>query len=473
VTRTDTPAAEPIDDAEVVPEPTEATIPTTTVEVEGLGTIGEDQLPTLTKDLLKDVLRKGLNAVPPRSATRDELETLARNGLRLRAMVEADTPVVAVDEPEQNEDEVAEAALVAYEAAQERPLVAPPSVFDQIVAISQVMSKSNLVPDALRGPGKLPDLQVVLLRAWDLGISQSAALENLYVVHGKIGMEGKLMAALVRRAGHSLVVVESDRFHAIWRGVRADNGDAMEAEFDLIDAKNAGLIQDYDENTYEVTPIRDKPMYKSYTKAMLKWRALAILCRDLFSDCLAGVSYLPEELGYIDTEAADTLPPGASQAGGTGRPSTDEQTHTLNSERSALAARITQLPRDLRVDLGAEWTKRNLPKVDDLRPAAIRTARNLITAAEQKLRERTEAETGPVDDAELGDDDAPDGARLPETDDSDDLTEFCEGCGDPIGDDEHPVYDDQEKPWHVACSPDFTDNDGSAEDTDDSAESDG
>jgi len=443
-------------------------IPTSTVEVEGLGTVGEDQLDSLTKDWLKKVLR-ALDAVPPRSASADDLRTLARNGLRLRAMVAAadaagtDPETETVDAGD-NPDVVN--ALVAP-TEEERGLIPNGSQFTQIVAMAEYLAKSNLTPDALRG--KPNDVGAVLLRAWDLGISQSAALESLYVIKGKVGMEGKLMAALIRRAGHSLRVVESDGQHAVWYGRRVDNGDDGYGEFSLDDAKQAGLIRGINQDG-SVDPHSDKLTWQKYTKAMLKWRALAILARDLFSDCIAGVSYLPEELGYIDV---DEVSPGG------GGKSADEQTMTLNQQRSELAARIAELPEDLRVELREVWKSRNLPKPDDLRPGAMRTARGLIEDAEKKARERVEAAQADVDEAELVDDEGatapesgestgPEGVPGGETDhpvdpsgdapaaddvDDADLVEYCVGCNEPIPDDANPVYDDEERPWHPECAP--------------------
>jgi len=121
----------------------------------------------------------------------------------------------------------------------------------------------------------------VMLSAADLGVSPMKALNGgFHVIKGKITMAGHLISDRIRSAGHSVKVTEHTRDKCVIIGVRKDNGDSYKSEFDMEDAKLAGLL--------------GSPTWKSYPKDMLYNRAIARLGRVLFSD-VVGACYSEDE----------------------------------------------------------------------------------------------------------------------------------------------------------------------------------
>ena len=130
---------------------------------------------------------------------------------------------------------------------------------------------------------KIGEAQVFLIveNALSLGIDPRKALNGgLYVVNGKIEMSGRLMAELIRKAGHSIRVEENTAQKCTLVGKRADNGDEEKSSFSIEEAKRAGIYR----STWEKFP-----------EDMLYWRALSRLARRLFSDVIGGC-YVQGEL---------------------------------------------------------------------------------------------------------------------------------------------------------------------------------
>lgn len=138
-----------------------------------------------------------------------------------------------------------------------------------------------------RYAGKPADIHAAIVAGHELGIEPMEAINSLYLVNGQISMSGKLMSALVHRAGHELrVEIAADR-----STVTAHRRDPYTKElhpvgsimFTQEDAVRAGLA--------------DKDTYKAYPTVMLTWRAISQACRIYFADVLSGIAYVPEEVG--------------------------------------------------------------------------------------------------------------------------------------------------------------------------------
>jgi hypothetical protein len=142
----------------------------------------------------------------------------------------------------------------------------------------RMIQDTEFVPRAYRG--KPHEIYACVLTGKSLGLDPLTSLRQIYIVDGKPTMSAELMVALVRRAGHS-ITGETSSEKAVVRGRRADNGDEHTVTFTVEDAKNAGLL--------------DKTNWQRYRPQMLWARAATGLCRQLFADVLAGVSYTPEE----------------------------------------------------------------------------------------------------------------------------------------------------------------------------------
>jgi len=132
------------------------------------------------------------------------------------------------------------------------------------------------------------DALAAVLVGKEMGIGPMEAINSLYLVNGQVAMSGKLMGALVHRAGHAIKVNIKDKSVTAtayrrdpWTHKLEEMGDFT---FTEADAKRAKL--------------NEKDTYKAYPKIMWSWRAITSLCRIYFSDVISGISgYTPDELG--------------------------------------------------------------------------------------------------------------------------------------------------------------------------------
>lgn len=136
----------------------------------------------------------------------------------------------------------------------------------------------------------------VMARAKALKIDPFQALNTgFYCVAGRIGMTTEMMAALVRRAGHSIVKDSNSTPECvILHGKRADNGDTWTSKFDKQDAIVAGLW--------------GSQVWKKYPETMLYNRAMSTLFRQLFPDLSLGAGYCENELQEIAKDPATLAP---------------------------------------------------------------------------------------------------------------------------------------------------------------------
>lgn len=74
-----------------------------------------------------------------------------------------------------------------------------PAYFDQAQRVAKIYADSDLVPDHFQR--KTSNVFVALELAERLGVNPFMLMQNLYVVHGKPGMEAKLVIALINQRG--------------------------------------------------------------------------------------------------------------------------------------------------------------------------------------------------------------------------------------------------------------------------------
>lgn len=131
-------------------------------------------------------------------------------------------------------------------------------------------------------------IHAIISRAKALGIHPFEALNGgFHCINGKVGMSTEMMAALVRRQGHSVTKdPKSTSECVILIGKRKDTGDMWVSKFDKQDAINAGL---WNSNTW-----------KKYPETMLYNRAMSQLFRQLFPDLSLGAGYVEDELNEIN-----------------------------------------------------------------------------------------------------------------------------------------------------------------------------
>jgi hypothetical protein len=119
----------------------------------------------------------------------------------------------------------------------------------------------------------------------ELGLGPMQSLNSIHVIEGRTAMSPELMRAMVARHGHRIDVVENSATACEVKGIRSDTGSTATVRWTMEDAKLAGLA--------------GKNNWKTYPRAMLLARATSELCRIVFPDVIAGLSYTPEEVSSI------------------------------------------------------------------------------------------------------------------------------------------------------------------------------
>lgn len=151
------------------------------------------------------------------------------------------------------------------------------------------ISETEFVPVRLR---KRPAaVMACILSGQEAGVGPMQALRQIFVTDdGKVGMAAELMRSLVLRDGHEIWPEDYTNTRVTMAGRRRGNpdGEPVRVTWTLDDAKKAG--------------IGGKQNWTKYPRAMLTARATTELCRLVFPDVIAGISYSLEELEDGDTD---------------------------------------------------------------------------------------------------------------------------------------------------------------------------
>ena len=163
------------------------------------------------------------------------------------------------------------------------PMIMPGDL-EMMWKLSQRVSNTPFVPKGLQG--KPESVLACILYGSELGIGPMQSLNSIHVIEGRTAMSPELMRAMVARHGHRIDVLENSATACEVKGVRADTGSTATVRWTMEDAKLAGLA--------------GKNNWKNYPRAMLLARATSELCRIVFPDIIAGLSYTPEEVASIE-----------------------------------------------------------------------------------------------------------------------------------------------------------------------------
>ncbi len=130
-------------------------------------------------------------------------------------------------------------------------------------------------------------IHAIIARSKALGIHPFEALNGgFHCINGKVGMSTEMMAALVRKRGHSITKdPKSNNESVTLHGKRSDTGDTWTCTFSKQDAESAGLW--------------GGPTWKKYPAVMLYNRCMSMLFRQLFPDLSMGAGYVEDELKEI------------------------------------------------------------------------------------------------------------------------------------------------------------------------------
>lgn len=172
------------------------------------------------------------------------------------------------------------------------PLDRAPFTFKTLTAIAN----TDFVPRELRG--KPNSILAAILMGRELGLGPMESMRSIDVIDGRPSPSGEWMVGRIFEAGHVLEVLEQTDEACTVKGIRRDDEGkeitSMEFRFTTDMAKRAGLV--------------NRTNWKNYPEAMLYWRAVAQLARQLFPDVLRGVRHLADELGADQWEAHGYIP---------------------------------------------------------------------------------------------------------------------------------------------------------------------
>lgn len=250
---------------------------------------------------------------------------------------ETDPTIVEVDTSGDRDDDsgIAEGATVT-----ELPIRLEPSEATTAAGMSLVPYRDELkgltelavtlaiadnTPSALKG--KPAAVLAVFLTGRELGIPPMTALRNLHVIDGKVTVNPKVRAAMVRREGlgrlwphqgpktivNTVTGDERQKLCECGSAYPDNNGDICTWHAERADDK--GIIYS---STYTLAmagavkinsaggTLAQKDNWKNYPDRMLSWRALGYLLDDAFPEIGTGL-YSPDELGAITDEDGEPV----------------------------------------------------------------------------------------------------------------------------------------------------------------------
>lgn len=154
------------------------------------------------------------------------------------------------------------------------------------IAYAQELANASLLPDAYK---KNPSNVLWAVEYGEtLGLTPMAAIQGIDVIKGKPTASAKLIASLVRQAGHRVRIWSEQDAKGNPVGIatihREDDPDfEYRSEWTIERARTAGLLV--------------KDTWKQYPVQMLKNRATTEAARDACAEVLFGLAYTPEEMG--------------------------------------------------------------------------------------------------------------------------------------------------------------------------------
>jgi len=277
--------------------------------------------------------------------------------------------------------------VVALPPKTPRPLIPNAAIWAHLANMAGPLSRSNLVKPALRG--KENDVLMVLLTGWDLQITMTQALAKIHIIEGQPSASPELILGLIRREGHlawpggpdNCGIEQEDASDirtlcGIVHAVRKDDPERIiTMRFSVADAERAGLVVIKNGQPVALST-QNKPLpWQTYTEDLLWARAVSRMGRRNFSDVLLGLTYVPEELGFIDVPSVEV---GQD-------PNYDPE--MMPSKLAGLKERVMALNLTRRSELALAWKDlidtRKLHALDLLRESEYEDADALIKAYER------------------------------------------------------------------------------------------
>lgn len=162
----------------------------------------------------------------------------------------------------------------------EKSLAIVPRTLVEVQTMADALSKSTLLPDALKG--KAADVMVQILAGQELGMSPMASIRGVHIVQGKPILSADTMVGLCLASGLAeyFVCVDATDTAVTFETKRKGAPVPQRCTWTMDQAKRAGI------NT--------KDNWRLHPRQMLSARARSELARSVYPDVLAGV-YVPED----------------------------------------------------------------------------------------------------------------------------------------------------------------------------------
>lgn len=155
------------------------------------------------------------------------------------------------------------------------------------------LAPSTILPTAYRG--NAANAFVAAETGAALGLEPLQALASIAVINGRATLSSDLMAAVIRRAGHTLRIVENNPESVTATLIRADDKTfKFEVTWDKDKATKAGLWG-------------QRGPWSQYPTQMLRARAITEVARQGASEALMGMIYSPEDFGATMTETGEVI----------------------------------------------------------------------------------------------------------------------------------------------------------------------
>lgn len=158
-----------------------------------------------------------------------------------------------------------------------------PATWVAAMRLASRIHNTPFVPATMRGKPEV--VLACVLYGEEIGLGPMQSLNSIHVIDGRPAAAPELMRALVARAGHKITVDAADTDKVTLTGTRKDTGATATVTWSMADAQRAKLA--------------GRGAWSTYPRAMLLARATSELCRMLFPDVVAGLSYTPEEATAI------------------------------------------------------------------------------------------------------------------------------------------------------------------------------
>ena len=155
------------------------------------------------------------------------------------------------------------------------------------------LAPSTILPTAYRG--NAANAFVAAETGAALGLEPLQALASIAVINGRATLSSDLMAAVIRRAGHTLRIVENSPESVTATLIRTDDKKfEFTVTWDKDKAVKAGLWG-------------QRGPWSQYPTQMLRARAITEVARQGASEALMGMIYSPEDFGATMTETGEVI----------------------------------------------------------------------------------------------------------------------------------------------------------------------